>query len=384
MGKMEIEKKKILISFLGAGNYKQVKYKINGFSFESQLALVPLIKFFQPDLIYVIGTKDSSWHLLKGLNYTTLEIPGGKNAEEFWEMFDLVLKKIEVEIKNSKIAFDITHCFRSIPFFVVILTKCIKFIEESAEISHIFYGYLDRLANESDIIDLQPLLELLDWLEAISSLKKYGDVYELCRLIERTEKEIRKTRLPTKDSYLKKLRVGLKKLNDISRMTFVPHLWQIADNISNIIYNDKLLSEVSQYIKPFRLILPDLQNLAERFKKDTVWESMLEVSRWYLENKNPTQALIVLRETIVTYEADKKGWDVYDINNRKNIEDELNAKRTTSSSPIHKLWNKVIDPRNNVAHALMKKVNKNINPNKAMDNVQRLVNDVETYLKGNN
>ena len=374
----QVGKIKILISFLGAGNYQKVKYHFHNKSYESHLSLIPLIDIYQPDKIYVIGTENSNWSLLRNLNYEQIKIPSGKNTEEFWTIFSLLAKKIK--LTNAEIAFDITHSFRSIPFFVVIFTQFIKFLEKSAEISHIFYGHLDWLKEESTIIDLQPLTALLDWLEAISSLQKYGDLEGLCQLMKKTDQEIRKEHSFPVSSSFKKLWRTLETLNGIAQMTFVPQLGQLAHELAELIDDEKLNDEIEQYVKPLTLILPEFKKLIQRFKKENECETLLEIAGWYLENKNPTQALIVLRETIVTYEAAKRGFDIYDKNQRDTVERDLNEVRRTSSEPIHKLWNQVIDARNDVAHALMKKTGKNIDANRASRKVWRLLNKSQQIL----
>ena len=374
--------KKILISFLGAGNYQEVTYHYNGKSYLSKLALEPIKSIYQPEKIYIIGTNDSKWELVNKYSFEKIKIPTGKSSDEFWEIFSALCQK--TSIKNSQIAFDITHCFRSIPFFVVIFIQFIKFIEKSAEIKHIFYGYLDSESKESTIIDLKPITELLDWMEAVSSLQKYGDLSELSQLLNKKYKNIR----TNKDDNLyfkglKKLSNNLEKLNKITKMTYVPQLGDIAETLSEIISNPQLKEVIRNYLKPLEIIMPQLENLSKRFKKKSVWESLIEVTKWYIDKNNPTQALLVLRETIVTYIAEQKGVDAYDKNQRDIIEKELNDNRKSSPEPIHKLWNKIIDARNNVAHALMKRTDLKIKPDKALNKVRELLEETqEVLIKG--
>lgn len=370
------KRQRLLISFLGTGNYKKVKYQLNGQEKESELSIIPIVDFFQPDKIYVIGTKDSRWELIEGLSYERLEIPAGKSGDEFWKMFDLLAQNIAIQ--EADIAFDITHCFRSIPFFVVILIQFIKFLEKSAEIRHIFYGYLDQKTEDSHIIDLRPLMELLDWMEALASFRKYGDLDDLCRLVERAEKDIRQQ--GGTESRLRNLKKDLRELNAITKMTYVPQLGEISETLSGLLADPSLSHETEEYLKPLHILLPELRKMIKRFKRKTEWEAQLETARWYLENKNPSQALLVLRETIVTFICDKEKLDPYDKKVREQIEKKLNEERMFSHEPIIKFWNEVIDPRNNVAHVLMKRQDKNIDPKAAMRKVHSLINKAEVIL----
>ncbi|MBC7348976.1 MAG: hypothetical protein H5U05_03285 [Candidatus Aminicenantes bacterium] len=371
-------KSKVLISFLGTGNYQKVKYQLNGQSYESDLSILPINDYFKPDKIYIIGTRDSRWELVANLNYERLEIPAGKSADEFWQMFDLLLQNIS--ISESEVAFDITHCFRSIPFFVIIFIKFIKFMKKSIEVSHIFYGILDQKTNESQIIDLRPLSDLLDWMEAIASLKKYGDLDDLCLLTERAEKQIRKQGIkqPLKLANLKR---ELKELTDITKMTYVPQLGEISGVLTQLLDDETLRQETNVYLKPLSLLLPELKEMIGRFKKPTEWEAQLEAAKWYLENKKPSQALLVLREAIVTYVCLASGMDPYEKERREEVEKKLGeAVKSKSQDPLHKLWDKVTQLRNKVAHALMKR-RENIYPDRSMRKVDELINEAEFVMK---
>jgi len=370
-------KTKVLISFLGTGNYQKVKYQLNGQTYESDLSILPINSYFKPDKIYIIGTKDSRWELVANLNYERLEIPAGKSADEFWQMFDLFRKNITVG--ESEVAFDITHCFRSIPFFVVIFIQFIKFMEKSTEVSHIFYGILDQKTNESQIIDLRPVLDLLDWMEAIASLKKYGDLDDLCLLVEKTEKQIRKQGV--KQLKLANLKKELKQLTDITKMTYVPQLGEISEVLKQLLDDEILLEETKIYLRPLSLLLPEIKEMIGRFEKQTEWEAQLEAAKWYLENKKPSQALLVLREAIVTYVCLASGIDHYERKNREEVEKELSeAVKNKSQAALHKLWDKVTQLRNRVAHALMKR-REDIDPEKSIRRVKELIEEAENVMK---
>lgn len=378
MQQSEIQKKnKILISFLGTGNYEKVNYQLNGKAYESELSIIPVYDYLRPDKVYIIGTKDSSWNLISDIPYEHLEIPMGKSPEEFWQMFDLLSQKIQLQ--NGAVSFDITHCFRSIPFFAVIFIQFIKFLEQTAEIEHIFYGFFDSRTKESHIIDLRPMLELLDWLEALTSLRKYGDLDDLCILVERAEKEIRGQGV--RNIKLSTLKKELKELAGMTKMTYVPQLGAISETLSTLLKDDGIVSESKLYLKPLYLLLPELRKMIHRFNKPNEWESQLEIARWYLENKNPTQALLVLRETIVTYSCLEAKLDPYDSASRQDIEKKLSeAVKDRSQDKLHVLWDKVTQSRNKVAHALMKK-REDIDPNKAMKKVNELILEAENLLK---
>lgn len=130
------------------------------------------------------------------------------------------------------------------------------------------------------------------------------------------------------------------------------------------------------------LLSENLIKYSERFIKPSLWESHLEAAKFYIESKRPTQALLVLREVILTYRCEENDCDVYDLSSRNKIETEFNEQRQKSKEPIVKLWQKITDARNRTGHALMKRTNKDLSPTKAIKEVKSLIEQTEEILKG--
>lgn len=367
-------KKLTLISFIGSGDYEEVNYLIDGKQFKARLSLNPIIETFHPESMYVIGTKESKWNLLDGLNYQKIEIPSGRNENELWQIFSSIAEGIMIE--NTEIIFDITHCFRSIPFFVVLLSKFLCFIKEQTEIRNIFYGFLDKQTKESRIVDLAPLLEMLDVIDSLNSLEKYGDLKDFSRLLERKEKILR-NQFPKSLREIKKV---LDRLTDITEMTYIPQLSEIAENLDSLLQDDILFQEAGQHFKPLLFLKDRLQTLAARFKIKPEWKAQLEIAKWYNENRHPSQALLVLRETIITYVCQKENLDFYDNSTRERIENDLNESRKAPRNELYKLWDKIAQKRNETAHALMRRDAQMIKPEKARKKIQDLILESEDIL----
>lgn len=365
---------RVLISFLGKGKYEKIVYKIDGKEYESELSIYPIKEEFKPDKIYVIGTSESSWDLLRDFQYERIIIPYGRSAEEFWEIIDILIEGLE--LKNSEVAFDITHCFRSIPFFVVIFIKFLKYISENTLINHIYYGILES----KQIIDLRPMVDLLEWLDALSSFKKTGDLDGFCAMMDRAERDIKKQFKDKVELRLRKLKKSLTDLSAIAKMTYVPQLDEISRSLFGLIIDPEIEGEAKVYLKPLSLLLPEIKNMLEKFRAETVWQAQLKIARWYLENNKPSQAVLVLREAVVSYQCCKNGYDPYEKEYRDRVENEMSLQRMHSKDPLIKFWNRVIDTRNNVAHVLMKKMVKNIDPERAVKTVANLIEEAEKIL----
>ncbi len=371
--------RKILIAFLGNSNYEETSYLIEGKSYKSRLAFIPIQSHFSPiETTYVIGTRESKWEMVGELPHTPILIPYCRREEDFWELFDILTTAID--LRQSQVIVDITHCFRSIPVFAALYVRFVRSIEPTANFSHLLYGAYEREAPETPLINLVPILELLDWADATSSFIRYGELEGLTHLIRNRSDSIWKSGQGQKPTKLGSLSSKLEALSNLAGLTYVPLLPAISREISEGLRDDTCKNEISQHVKPIGLIVDRLIEHVERFSRPSHWESHLAAAGWYLENNRQSQAIIVLREAIVTYLCEQDKCDVYDLEERKKREDYLNDRRERSNEPIVVLWQRVTDARNRVGHALMKKTNKEISPGKAVRQVKELIKQAQEVL----
>ena len=373
--------KKILIAFLGNTVYQETAYQIEDKLYKSQLAFIPIYKHFSPvETVYVIGTKESRWEMLRDFSHKRIEIPYGRSESDFWKMFDILTNNLE--LKNTDVIFDITHCFRAIPIFTAIYIRLLRYIEPTAHFSHIFYGSFEKEQNITPIVDLVSTLDLLDWIDATTSFIKYGELEELSMKIKETNDKIWKRNIIEKPIKLGEFSRSLERLSNLSRLTYVPLLSEASKEMSELLNRAELRDEIQRYVKPFSLLSDNLLGYTSRFVRPSFWESHLEAAKWYLENKRPTQSLLVLRETILTLLCEKDGCDPYDLKSRDMREKELNEQRRFSKKPkpIVKLWGKITDARNRAGHALMKRIDKELSAYKAIREVAKLVEETEIIL----
>lgn len=373
--------RRILVAFLGAGPYDETTYKIEGKPYKSQLAYIPIYEHFSPvETVYIIGTKDSKWEMLREFPYRQVEIPYGKSEDDFWKMFNILSK--ELNLKDSEVIFDITHCFRTIPIFTVIYIRFLKYAEPTANFSRIFYGIYERGQLETPIIDLAPLLELLDWIDAATSFISYGEVDGLAEKIKTANDKIWRSDVKERPKMLGEFSKRLESISNLSRLTYVPLLSGMSKEMSEFLNREELKSEIKDYVRPFSLLYDSLVRYTSRFAKPSIWESHLEASKYYLENKRPTQSLLVLRETILTALCEKEGCDPYDRKVREMRENELNEQRRKSDDSLIKLWQRITDARNRAGHALMNRAAEDLSPTKAIKEVEELIKETEIVLGG--
>lgn len=100
-----------------------------------------------------------------------------------------VLKSIENNLKQDisyEIAFDITHSFRSLPLYNLIILNYIRNITQyDISISHVYYGNveLNRELGHAPIVDLQDLVRILDLTNGVTEFKNTGNAVSIVGLM---------------------------------------------------------------------------------------------------------------------------------------------------------------------------------------------------------
>ncbi len=258
--------------------YEGTRYCIDGKYFESEFVAEPLISTFGPDEIIIVGTSRSAWEDLyrkfgepvdeqsaqrlseiaaqggkdkecdelrelsrevekiyeKGLTPKLFEnvkvhvsmIRYGINGDELRENYNLLMCSIREILKEDvhyKVAFDITHSFRSLPLYNLVILDYFRNVSPfDLEISHVYYGNLDIRRENNDIapvVDMRELTEVLDLSNGVSEFKNTGNAASLLKNIPDEEKDFRDTLerfdWATQINALDKIADSLKRLMEI-------------------------------------------------------------------------------------------------------------------------------------------------------------------------
>lgn len=221
--------RKVFISFLGTNNYVQCRYDIKGVvsapvRFVQEALIEHVCKdWTAEDRIFIFctskdttgenGSKEINW-LNNGQPRVTEElekiglqqrlqelqariglkaqieehdIEAGFSEEEIWGIFETVYAKLQA---NDQIYFDVTHAFRSIPLFSIVLFNYSKFMLGTRLMS-IMYGAFEKLGpafkvkeqpvdeRVAPVIDLTNIARLQEYNQIASSLKDFGKVKRL-------------------------------------------------------------------------------------------------------------------------------------------------------------------------------------------------------------
>lgn len=370
------------ISFLGTGSYEEVTYTWEGKEFVTHLFPEALARLFQVDKLFVLVTPQVRSHpnfsvLCSRLGKLVLpvEIPEGKSEEELWQIFD---RCTEIVGEEDKVILDITHAFRSLPLIVFTVAAYLRKTKRIT-VQHVVYGAFSDKEKVATVLDLTPLLDLLDWLTGAEFLLRRGDATFLAERIEIANRRIRQRdgngELP------KKLQSLSEKLRRFSLSLFFAHprsVMRYASELEKTL--DVVAPEVLCWAKPFGVVLTNVRQTVERFAYDAPerldtenLRKQLDLITYFLEKGLVPQAALLAREWIINYTILERGsGDWLDRGVRLEVENALCTaarvwcRKETEDLPewfvnipknqeIAKLWDWLANLRNKIAHCGLNK-----------------------------
>lgn len=216
-----------LITFLGRvpkaeeGGYRKTTYEFSDGSKTEPVSFIgwPLIERLKPETIVILGTAGSMWDELlasskhevdealhmelmeqvetKSVDQSLLDaikpsfkahhgiecelviIPYGKDMNEQVEILDIMSDYVP---KYERVSLDVTHGFRHLPMLGLISAQYLQRLKK-AEIKGIYYGMYDPDIKLGEVYDLRGLLQLNDWVFALSQFDKDGDYGVFSKLL---------------------------------------------------------------------------------------------------------------------------------------------------------------------------------------------------------
>lgn len=122
----------------------------------------------------------------------------GVNNKELLENYRRIsnIEKYLDEKEEYDVAFDITHSFRSLPIYNLIILNYFQQVSPyNMNLSHIFYGNFEisrENDNKAPLIDLADMIEILNLTNAVSEFKNTGNARSLIKILPAHEKHLKK------------------------------------------------------------------------------------------------------------------------------------------------------------------------------------------------
>lgn len=412
---------KILITLLGTGQkskgdsnnnqYVLTNYRIDKKLYENRsFVSSAIVEHYNIEKVYTIGTKESMWdnlctfyntddeysykildlkdnkklteEVLEELSRaidTKLEKSGSKcfiveqseNDDEIWILFEKILGILDEVEDGDELYFDITHLFRSISVFSMIMAEFAQ-ITRDITISGMFYGLLK--SNEpSIVIDLTLFFEFLAWTRAIKSLKDYGNATELLKLLEKSNQS--KDVVNSFKGFAYSLSIS--DMGELQNSIAI-----LKGKMDNFIFNSSPI---------IRLVSKDLMAFVNRFgkfKENELAKFQFELAKWYNENSNHAMAYITLAEATVTAVCEVHNYDSSNKDDRKEAQKILFNYNTWNKGypkelqKIGETYSRINNIRNNIAHKLTGSSRRSkSSPQNSVENLSNYISILEATLK---
>lgn len=337
---------KVLVSFLGTSNpeikenyrqYRQAKYRFdNGKSYESSFIAMALKEHYKIDRVILIGTPKSMWEEVyyafsgnvddvyaeigsyceksnfetplenfphkaelekaMGENSSVVLVHYGLNRDEISHNSELVLSIEKLLQLGDELYLDITHSFRSLP---LLLMNSLLFLKSASvkniKIKSISYGMLDitRELNYTPVVELNPILDLNDWITGASELKTFGNAYKVASLMGRTGCAM--------DATVAKI---LTEFSDAMNLNYISEIRKKLDEIKLIKFEE--MSPFARF-----LIEPSVKSIVDKFR-NAKYESQFQfrLAEYQFEQKHYAAAALCLAESMVSLVTECEGLNV--------------------------------------------------------------------------
>lgn len=324
--------RKVFISVLGTGLYNKCQYYTDGFTFESrfiQQATLAMLaeqgEWSENDVAFILlteGAKKNNWQIpsqtrlnprtnasepyvgLKDeLESMTLPIPvipidikDGKDEKEMWDIFDAIYDLLQ---DGDQLYFDITHGFRYLPMFAIVLGNYAKLLK-NVTVKGITYGNFEAGDKEhKPIMNLLSLSSLQDWTSASADFLRHGDtarlkeygIAELLPILRKAKgSDVAATRLRNLCTVLGAFSEELK---------FCRGMDVLAGKTANKV-NSLVADADKNYLRPFVPLFNHIKDAVAPFRNNAA-SNMVHAARLCFGFGNYQAAATLLEEGVVTF-----------------------------------------------------------------------------------
>jgi CRISPR-associated protein Csx16 len=191
-----------LVSFLGTNRYTSTRHRFPDESVgaETEYVCRALGGFVRADEIAVIATAEAEAahreKLAAELRNENLpapdfrRVPKGESQAELWSQFG-VAKELVRAPADTAVMLDITHAFRSQPFFTAAVTAFVRAVDPEPASIRVFYAAFEaRQEGVTPIWELTPFIELVDWAQGMMLFLRTGRSRDIARPTIRLGREL--------------------------------------------------------------------------------------------------------------------------------------------------------------------------------------------------
>lgn len=329
--------RKVFMSVLGAGPYKDCLYKGKNcstwtrFIQEATLRDIGAESWEKDDVACIIMTaKAREFNWSKGIiqrtkhdgtvipysgleanleklslpcRIETLDIPDGKDEGEIWQIFDIIYNFLE---EGDELYFDLTHAFRYQPMLLLVLGNYAKFLK-NVRIVYMGYGNYESAVKDvntgnlvAPIMDLLPISILQDWTFAAGAFLRTGRVEAI---IDSISTNTANRVLPSKIAA--SISETIKKLNEFENSIRVCQSKQIIKGGAPVMVgaNIRKINSSGALPQPLSNALLAIRDAVSDYKPST-FENIVYSLQWCKRYGLVQQGYTLCQEAIVTKFSD--------------------------------------------------------------------------------
>lgn len=338
--------RKVFISFLGTNNYLECCYQYNGVvskpvRFVQEALIAHLCKdWTEKDKILIFctskeltgenGAKEINWldngqqrincdtekvglqHRLADLKISIdlkppieeVDIEAGFSEDEIWSIFNTVYNHLR---PADQIYFDVTHAFRSIPLFSIVLFNYARFMI-GTHLESIVYGAFEKLGSTikvrelspedrvAPVIDLTNVARLQEYNQIANGLKSFGKIRQIGSVIN---KEVSLE----SDRAISDLGASIAELDEYINTINLQKI-KSGSYIIKFRNNYKYVKRKYKIVDPISKILDELYNETVDFVSESSFQNIEAAINWTLKHDMLMQAFPLVEEYIVLHVAD--------------------------------------------------------------------------------
>lgn len=337
--------RKVFISFLGTNKYVETHYK-----FREEQTQYP-VRFIQEallrlnfkewdaeDKVFIFCTEKAhqlNW-LDNGQIYATtdsekiglnsvllnlksegfkphiesIRISEGFSEEEIWSIFNTVYGVID---ESAEIYFDMTHAFRSIPFFSFALFNYSGFLKKTC-LKSVYYGAFEKLGSINEVLkmpieeriapifNLKGIVELQQLVIAANNYKKFGKMRELTLSLKATETLSKESKKNNNQGFINSLKNNIEEFEK-SITTCRGRVLIKGDAVTQIRQNIQKVIECG-IPQPTVEILKSIQETTNKFSANNLGNIYAAI-KWCLDYGMIQQAYTFGQEFVITNICDQ-------------------------------------------------------------------------------
>lgn len=199
-----------LVSFLGTVRFDRTRHRFPDGRLGPETPYVSraLAEVMEADEIEIVATADAERthrepiaEELRSANLPTPNfhtIPRGESQVELWRQFE-VIKDLLRPPAGTEVIFDVTHGYRSQPFFAAAVVAFVRAVEREPAPVGVFYAAFERGQLETPVWELTPFIELVDWAQSMMLFLRTGRSADVAEPTIRLGRELARRWAKTKE-----------------------------------------------------------------------------------------------------------------------------------------------------------------------------------------